>query len=123
MPADDSSEANAAPDDEATAIAGVAGTEDGVFAGSEGVAPCVPDELTAALTPGAPETVAWAEIQQIGIESVPTFIDELTSAVLSADTRITDHELVVQNKLQQTADWKEGVKAMSERRDPNFSGS
>jgi len=69
-------------------------TEDGIFAGSEGVAPCVPDDLTAALTPDAPETAAWAEIQQIGIESVPTFIDELTSAVLSADTRITDHELV-----------------------------
>ena len=36
---------------------------------------------------------------------------------------ITDHELVEQNKLQQTSDWKEGVKAMSERRDPNFTAS
>jgi hypothetical protein len=92
--ADDSAEAGTAPDDDATAIAGVAGTEDGVFAGSEGVAPCLPDELAAALTPEAPETVAWAEVQQVGIESVPTFIDGLTSIVLSADTRVTDHELV-----------------------------
>jgi 2-(1,2-epoxy-1,2-dihydrophenyl)acetyl-CoA isomerase len=37
--------------------------------------------------------------------------------------QITDHELVEQNKLQQTQDWKEGVKAMAERRTPNFTAS
>ena len=35
----------------------------------------------------------------------------------------TDHELVVQDKLRQTDDFKEGVKAVAERRVPNFRGS
>lgn len=34
----------------------------------------------------------------------------------------TDHELVEQNRLRQTEDFKEGVKAMAERRAPNFVG-
>ena len=93
VPAEDTTPAPTDSED-GTAIAGVAGTEDGVFAGSEGVAPCAPDELAGALTPEAPETAAWAEVQQVGIESVPAFIDGLTSVVLTADTRVTDHELV-----------------------------
>ncbi len=32
----------------------------------------------------------------------------------------TDHEAIEQAKLQKTADWKEGVAAMAERRTPNF---
>ncbi|MCB1549379.1 MAG: enoyl-CoA hydratase/isomerase family protein [Hyphomicrobiaceae bacterium] len=35
----------------------------------------------------------------------------------------TDHELVEQTWLRKTEDFKEGVRAMSERREPNFSGS
>ena len=35
----------------------------------------------------------------------------------------TDHDLVVQDKLRQTDDFKEGVKAVAERRVPNFKGS
>ncbi|MCP4223566.1 MAG: enoyl-CoA hydratase/isomerase family protein [Actinomycetia bacterium] len=35
----------------------------------------------------------------------------------------TDVELVEQDRLQQTNDWREGIKAMSERRTPNFTGS
>ena len=35
----------------------------------------------------------------------------------------TDHELEIQNKLRVTKDFKEGVKAMAERRVPNFTGT
>ena len=35
----------------------------------------------------------------------------------------TDRELKIQNRLRDTADFKEGVKAMSERRLPNFTGA
>jgi enoyl-CoA hydratase/carnithine racemase len=35
----------------------------------------------------------------------------------------TDHELAEQNRLRQTQDFKEGVKASAERRPPKFSGS
>lgn len=34
----------------------------------------------------------------------------------------TEHELSVQTRLRKTEDFVEGVKAMSERRDPNFAG-
>ncbi len=35
----------------------------------------------------------------------------------------TDRELAEQDRLQQTNDWREGVKAMAERRTPNFTGT
>jgi enoyl-CoA hydratase/carnithine racemase len=34
----------------------------------------------------------------------------------------TDHELAEQSRLRQTDDFREGVKAMAERRVPNFAG-
>ncbi len=36
--------------------------------------------------------------------------------------KATDHELEVQNKLRQTEDFKEGIRATAERRVPNFQG-
>jgi enoyl-CoA hydratase/carnithine racemase len=36
--------------------------------------------------------------------------------------KATDHELEEQNRLRKTDDFKEGVRAMAERRPPNFSG-
>jgi enoyl-CoA hydratase/carnithine racemase len=35
----------------------------------------------------------------------------------------TDHELIVQNQLRETEDFKEGIRAVSERRVPNFQGT
>jgi enoyl-CoA hydratase/carnithine racemase len=35
----------------------------------------------------------------------------------------TDHELIVQNELRQTEDFKEGIRAVSERRVPSFTGA
>lgn len=64
-----------------------------------------------------------AEIAGSAPLAVQSIKDTLRGHLPRSIRAITDHELVVQNKLQQTADWKEGVKAMSERRDPNFSGS
>ena len=34
----------------------------------------------------------------------------------------TDHELEEQDRLRQTDDFKEGVRATAERREPNFQG-
>ena len=38
-------------------------------------------------------------------------------------TRATDRELEEQTRLRETKDWQEGVKAMAERRVPNFVGA
>ena len=81
-------------DTDAPSVVGVSGTDDGVFAGSAGVAPCLPDELIAALTPDAANTTAWAEVQQIPVDEVESFISGLTSIVMAADTRVTDHVLI-----------------------------
>jgi enoyl-CoA hydratase/carnithine racemase len=36
--------------------------------------------------------------------------------------RATDREKAEQDRLQKTEDWREGTKAMSERREPDFKG-
>ena len=52
------------------------------------------------------------------VETRATIRAGLADAVKAA----TDHELVIQDRLRQTDDFREGVKAMSERRLPNFAG-
>jgi hypothetical protein len=94
VPVSGDATADTASDAGAPSVVGVSGTDDGVFAGSEGVAPCAPDELIAALTPDAANTAAWADVQQIPVDDVEAFIGGLTSAVMAADTRITDHVLI-----------------------------
>lgn len=91
---EETSDSAGEPNGATTAVAGVAGTAEGVFAGTEGVAPCAPDDLIEELDPAAPETGAWADIQEIDVASIPEFVDGLTATVLAADTRITDHRFV-----------------------------
>ncbi|MFK8024393.1 MAG: DUF6777 domain-containing protein [Ilumatobacter sp.] len=80
--------------DSTTAVTGRAGTDDGVFAGTQGVAPCQPEDLVGLLDPDAPETLEWARVLDVEISDIPEFVDGLTATVLTADTRITDHELI-----------------------------
>lgn len=68
---------------------------------------------------------AWDLAREIAISS-PLGVQEVR-AVLRRDLAervkaATDHELSVQTRLRTTEDFVEGVKAMSERRDPNFVG-
>jgi enoyl-CoA hydratase/carnithine racemase len=53
------------------------------------------------------------------IETRATMRRGMADAVRAA----TDHELKIQNALRETADFQEGIKAMSERRVPNFIGA
>lgn len=60
-----------------------------------------------------------AENSPLGvIETRATMRQGLADRVRKA----TDHELVVQNKLRATEDFKEGIRAVAERRVPNFKG-
>lgn len=70
------------------------------------------------------EARAWAaEIAisaPLAVESIrQTLRGDLAAAVRAA----TDHEKAEQDRLRRTSDFREGVKAMAERRDPNFTRS
>ncbi len=67
-------------------------------------------ELAAEIAGSAP--LAVASIRE-------TMRGDLAQRVRAA----TDRELVEQDRLQTTNDWKEGVKAMAERRTPDFTGT
>lgn len=61
-----------------------------------------------------------AENSPLGVaETRATLRQGLADRVKAA----TDHELAVQNRLGQTRDFREGVKAMAERRTPDFTGN
>ncbi len=70
------------------------------------------------------EARAWAAdiaiSAPLAVESIrQTMRGHLAAAVRAA----TDHEKAEQNRLRRTNDFREGVKAMAERRDPNFTRS
>jgi len=67
-------------------------------------------ELAAEIAASAPLAVASIRLTMRG---------DLAGRVRKA----TDHELVEQDRLQQTNDWREGVRAMAERRTPDFTGT
>ena len=68
------------------------------------------NDLAAEIAASAP--LAVASIRQ-------TMRGDIAKRVRAA----TDRELVEQDRLQQTNDWREGVKAMADRRTPDFTGT
>ena len=70
--------------------------------------------------------VAYAQALEIA-KSAPLAVRSIRKTLRRnlADTirAATDHELVEQTRLQQSNDWAEGVKSVSERRDGNFTMS
>ena len=73
--------------------------------------------LTACDAKQAKEAAEIAMSAPLAVRSIRATLREgLADAIKAA----TDHEAIEQAQLQTTADWKEGVAAMAERRTPNF---
>ncbi len=64
-----------------------------------------------------------AEIAVSAPLAVRSIKQTLRGHLPKAIREITNHERAEQDRLQKTNDFKEGVKAMAERRDPNFTNS
>jgi enoyl-CoA hydratase/carnithine racemase len=64
-----------------------------------------------------------AEIAENGPLGVVATRASLRADLAERVRKATEHELEEQTRLRKTADFKEGVKAMAERRTPNFLGS
>jgi 2-(1,2-epoxy-1,2-dihydrophenyl)acetyl-CoA isomerase len=91
--------------------------------GEEAVATGLADELAPL---DAVRNHAHAIAREIAI-SAPLAVESirrtLRGDIADQVKAATDHELVEQERLRATADFAEGNKAMSERRDPNFTGT
>jgi len=64
-----------------------------------------------------------AEIAASAPLAVRTIRDTARRGLADAVEAMTAHELEIQTSLRKTTDFKEGIKAMAERRAPDFKGS
>ena len=63
-----------------------------------------------------------AEVALSGPLAVQSIRAPLRSGLADAVVQATEHELAEQSRLRKTTDFREGIKAMAERRLPNFTG-
>ena len=63
-----------------------------------------------------------AEVALSGPLAVQSIRATLRSGLADAVVQATEHELAEQSRLRKTTDFREGIKAMAERRLPNFTG-
>ena len=69
--------------------------------------------------------VAHALAHEIAVSAplaVASIRETLRGDLAQAIRRATDREKAEQDRLQKTDDWREGTKAMAERRTPDFKG-
>ncbi len=69
----------------------VAGTEPGLYGGTQNNQSCDPDKLVKFLTSEPAKAAAWAGVLAITPAQIPRYVAGLTSAILRADTRVTNH--------------------------------
>jgi hypothetical protein len=76
---------------DATAVAGLAAGQPGLYGGTRDNASCDAEQLVTFLAEHPDRAAAWAEVAGIRSEAIPDHIRDLTSVVLRADTRVTNH--------------------------------
>jgi enoyl-CoA hydratase/carnithine racemase len=90
--------------------------------GAEAVEIGLADQLVAQEEVRNAAQVLAGEIAQSGPLAVQAIRATLRAGLAEAVTRATEHELAEQSRLRDTADFREGIKAMAERRLPQFTG-
>ncbi|MDH3678869.1 MAG: enoyl-CoA hydratase/isomerase family protein [Acidimicrobiia bacterium] len=91
--------------------------------GDEAVAIGLADRLTPLGQVRAAAHELAAEIAASAPLAVASIRETMRGDLAQRIRDATDRELVEQDRLQRTDDWREGVKAMAERRTPNFTGT
>ena len=72
-------------------VQGVAGGRPGLYGGTRNIASCDKEKLIQFLETNKAKGAAWAQVQGIAPAGIRSFIEALTSVVLTQDTRVTNH--------------------------------
>ena len=90
--------------------------------GTAAVAIGLADQLVPQIEVRDAARILAKEVALSGPMAVQSIRATLRSGLADAVVQATEHELAEQSRLRKTADFREGVKAMSERRPPEFTG-
>jgi hypothetical protein len=74
-----------------TVVSTVAGAAPGLYGGTEILNSCDKDALIRFMQENLEKAAAWAGVQDIDVDDIPDFIENLTDVILQVDTRVTNH--------------------------------
>jgi len=73
------------------AIPTTSGNEPGLYGGTRDSSVCDPTKLVSFLQENADKAKAWANTLGVGVSDISNYVSSLTSVLLRADTRVTNH--------------------------------
>ena len=73
------------------AIPSTSGAEPGLYGGTRDSSVCDPTKLITFLQENSAKAKAWANTLGVAVADIPTYVSSLTSVLLRADTRVTNH--------------------------------
>jgi len=77
-----------------TVITTTRGSQPGLYGGTRNTASCDAQKLITELQKSATQAAAFAEVEGITPQDIPSFAGGLTGVVLRGDTRVTDHGFI-----------------------------
>ena len=69
----------------------VSGSTPGLFGGTQDFATCDQGQLVQFLRSDQDKAAAWAGVEGIDVNDIPSYVPQLTAVLLRADTYVTDH--------------------------------